>query len=45
MAPVVSWVWGVEEKEAGVGEWQAPMRGMGEVGGVWEGFGDEVENE
>ena len=37
MAPEVSWVWGEEE-------W-APIGREGEVGGVWEGFGDEVEDE
>ena len=25
--------------------WDASMRGMGEVGGVWEGFDDEVGDE
>ena len=40
MPPVVSLVWGGGR----VGGMEVPIRGMGEVGGMWEGF-DKVEDE
>ena len=45
MTAVDSWVWGEEEKGGGVGGQDPPIRGLGKVGKVWEGFDDEVEDE
>ena len=44
MAPELSLVEG-EEEGGGVGVLESPIGGEGEVGGVWKGFDDEVEDE
>ena len=45
MVPVVSWVSENEEEGRALRGLKDPMKGVGEVGGTWEGFDDEVEDE
>ena len=45
MATAGNSVWGDDEEGWGVGGWDVPIRGVGEVGEVWERFDDEMGDE
>ena len=45
MATAENSVWGDDEEGWGVGGWDVPIRGVGEVGEVWERFDDEMGDE